>query len=398
MPDPQPEQQPRGVGRTLGLDRCQQVVHRLVLPAFAGQDFGPPRLQAEDVGGAFEPAKREKLVDGLLAQPLDVERGAGDEVLEPLGALRRANQPAGAAHIDLAFFGHRLAAAFGAVIRKSIGRALLFPGQVLDHLRDHVAGALDHHPVAGAHPQPRDLVAVVQGYVGDHHPAHGHRPQPPHRRQLAGTTDLDGDRLQHRFRPLGRELVRNRPARRLGDKTQPLLPVEPVYLVDHAVDIIGQIGAGLLDRAVVREYRFDAFAAHQQRRNRHTPGGNLLHHRELRFRRHRADRTPAMRQKAQGARCGYARILLPQRSCRSIAGIGEDLSIAFMLRSIKCGKILFRHVNFAADLENLGRCAVQHLRNIGDVSDIGGDIFAHLPVATGSRADQLPMLIAQRAR
>ena len=66
--------------------------------------------------GHFQPAEREELGDGLLAQPLDIERGAADEMLQPLELLRRADQPAGAAHIDFAFLGHRLAAAFGAMV------------------------------------------------------------------------------------------------------------------------------------------------------------------------------------------------------------------------------------------------------------------------------------------
>ena len=44
----------------------------------------------------------------LLAQPFDVERAARDEMPQPLEALRRADQAAGAADVDLAFLGDRL--------------------------------------------------------------------------------------------------------------------------------------------------------------------------------------------------------------------------------------------------------------------------------------------------
>ena len=73
-----------------------------------------------------------------------------DEMLQPLDPLRRADQPAGAADVDLAFLGDRLAVAFGAMVGEDVGRALLVAGQILDHLRDDVAGALDAHPVADA--------------------------------------------------------------------------------------------------------------------------------------------------------------------------------------------------------------------------------------------------------
>jgi hypothetical protein len=91
--DAQAEQQPRGVGLALGLDRHQQVIDRLVLPALAPNDLVAALAQAIDVGRAFQPAEREELRDRLLAQPLDIQRGAADEVPEPFGALRRADQP-----------------------------------------------------------------------------------------------------------------------------------------------------------------------------------------------------------------------------------------------------------------------------------------------------------------
>ena len=128
-----------------------------------------------------------------------------------------------------------------AVVGERVRVARLLAGQVLDHLRDHVAGALEDDAVADPHAQPRDLVAVVQRDVGDRDPADQHRGEPPDRGQLAGAADLDVDGLQRRLGALGGKLVRQRPARRLGDKAQPRLPVEPVDLVDHAVDVIGQL-------------------------------------------------------------------------------------------------------------------------------------------------------------
>jgi hypothetical protein len=69
-----------------------------------------------------------------------------------------------------------------------------------------------------------------------------------------------------------------------------------------------------------------------------------------------------------------------------------------MLRSIKCGKRLFFHIDFAAHLEHPGRVAAQHLRHVGDVRDVGGHVLAHLPIAARGGAHQLAILIAQRAR
>ena len=318
-------------------------------------------------------------------------------MLEPFGALRRADQPAGAADIDLALLGHRLAAALRAVIGELVGIARRVSGQVLDHLRDDIARTLDRHAVAGAHPEPRDFVAVVQRHFGDHHAAHGDRGEPSDRGQLAGAADLDVDRFQSGLRLLGRELARDRPARGLGDEAEPLLPVEPVDLVDHPIDIIRQVGASLLDRAVVLQHLCSTCAAFEMRRNRHAPRRNPLHHRELRCLGNRRRRAPAMREKAQRTARGHARILLPQRPRRRIPRVGEDLIAALLLRCIERGKVLFRHINFAANFEQVGHFAAQHLRNIGNVRDIRRHVLAHLPVTASRGADQPPAFIAQRA-
>ena len=82
-----------------------------------------------------------------------------------------------------------------------------------EHLRDHVAGALDRHRVADAHVEPRDLVGIVQRRVLHHHAADRDRLELRDRRERAGAADLDLDVAQHRGRLLGRELVRDRPAR-----------------------------------------------------------------------------------------------------------------------------------------------------------------------------------------
>ena len=113
-------------------------------------------------------------------------------------------------------------------------------------------------------PEPRDLVAIVQRDVGDDHSADAHGLQAPDRGELAGAADLDVDRLERRLGLLGREFVREAPARRACDEAEPLLQVEPVDLVDDAVDVERQIGAGFLDRAIVGEHRVQIVAADEQ--------------------------------------------------------------------------------------------------------------------------------------
>src|SRR5438046_1242138 len=98
----------------------------------------------------MKPAKLDELGDALFAQPFDIERAARHEMPQPLEPLRRTDQAAGAADIDLAFLGDRLAAAFGAMVGEDISLARLIARQILDHLWDDVAGALDANAVADA--------------------------------------------------------------------------------------------------------------------------------------------------------------------------------------------------------------------------------------------------------
>src|SRR5690606_27251304 len=137
-----------------------------------------------------------KLGDALFAEPLDVERAAADEVAQPFEFLCVADEAAGAADIDLALLGDRLAAAHRAMVGEGEGGAILVAGEIFDDLRDHVARALDHDAVAGAHAEAADLVAVVERDVRYHHAADGDRREAPDGGELAGATDLDVDGFQ----------------------------------------------------------------------------------------------------------------------------------------------------------------------------------------------------------
>ena len=104
----------------------------------------------------------------------------------------------------------------------------------------------------------------MQRDVGDDDAADPDRLQPTDRRQLAGAADLDVDCLQRGFGLLGGELVGEAPARRAGDEAEPFLKVEPVDLVDDAVDIERQVRPRLLDRAVMSEHFVEAVTADEQ--------------------------------------------------------------------------------------------------------------------------------------
>ena len=172
------------------------------------------RLQREDVGRLHDAALVVEQLDLLLAQALDVEGVARDEVLEPLLGLRRADEAAGAAAHDIGAAGrlvglaHGVAAAGRADLRHLEGLGALGPLVEDDahHLRDDVAGAAHDHRVADADVLAGDLVLVVQRGVGDDDAADGHRLELGGRRQRAGAADLDLDVEQARRRLLGGNL------------------------------------------------------------------------------------------------------------------------------------------------------------------------------------------------
>src|SRR5205085_10334179 len=124
---------------------------------------------------------------------------------QPFESLRRADQPAGAADIDLAFLGNRFAPAFGTMVRECISVARLASAEVFDHLRDDVASALDADPVADAEAEPGDLVAIMERDVLDDDPADADRGQPADRSELTSAADLDVDRFESRLGFLSRE-------------------------------------------------------------------------------------------------------------------------------------------------------------------------------------------------
>ena len=110
-----------------------------------------------------------------------------------------------------------------------------------------------------------DVVLVVQRGVLHDDAADRDRLELRHRRQRAGAADLDLDVAQHGRGLLGRELVRDRPARRARHEAEPLLPVEAVDLVDDAVDVVVEPGALRLDLAMEGEQLLDRVAQLGQR-------------------------------------------------------------------------------------------------------------------------------------
>ena len=129
--------------------------------------------------------------------------------------------------------------------REHVGLGVLRPLVEDDaqHLRDDVAGALHDHGVADADVLARDLVLVVQRGVGDDDAADRHRLQLGDRRQRAGAARPGSRCRAARWSPARPGTCGRWPSAGARDEAQPLLPVEPVDLVDDAVDVVAERGA-----------------------------------------------------------------------------------------------------------------------------------------------------------
>src|SRR5262249_40359669 len=110
-----------------------------------------------------------------------------------------------------------------------------------DHLRDHVAGALDDDDVALADVFPVDVFLVVARRLRHGHTADLDGLELRPRIERAGAPDADVDLVQLRLRRHRRPLERAGPARALVQRAEPALLVERVDLDDDPVDLVVEL-------------------------------------------------------------------------------------------------------------------------------------------------------------
>src|SRR5690348_12704584 len=239
------------------LDRVDDVLRRFLRHALQTRER--PGGQAVQVGRAAHELFVHELVDELLAQPFDVHGAPAGEVKQSLLALRAAEEPAAAACRRLALEANHGRAALGAFLRhgEPVFRAPRAPLQDLDQLGDDVAGAPDHDRVADPHVLAPQFVLVVERDVGDRRATDEDRLQSRRGREHARAAHVHADAFHLGALLLRRELVRDGKARRARDVAELLLPIEPVHLVDHAVDREGQRRALAADLAEIAQQALD---------------------------------------------------------------------------------------------------------------------------------------------
>ena len=289
-------------------------------------DLAVARRQREDIGRLLHPSLLEEEFDLLLAEAVDVEGAARGEQFQVLDLLVGTGELAGAAGASALLAGGGLLAHHVGVqrartfLRKMKGLRVLRPlvDHHVHHLRNDVAGALDDDGVAdpdiaalaqllAVAADALDVILVVQRDVLHDDAADADRLELADRRERAGAPDLDFDIPEHGHGALGREFVRDRPARRARHEAEALLPVDPVDLVDDAVDVVVEPGALLLDLAMKRDQLLDRVAELGQRIGLEAAALEPADHAGLGVRRHRAHLAPGVGEKAERTRGGDRR-------------------------------------------------------------------------------------------
>ena len=244
-----------------------------------------------------------------------------------------------------------------------------------------------------------DVVLIVQRDVLHDDAADTDRLELADRGQRAGAADLDFDILEHGDGALGRKLVRDRPARRARDETEPFLPVEAIDLVDHAVDVVIEMRAPRFDVTVEGEQRVDRLADFGERIGLEAASLEPFDHAGLAIGRHLAHLPPAIGEKAERPRRRDARVFLAQRAGGGIARVGEDGVARRFLAFVELEEVRLGHVDLAAHLAHRRHApALEAVRHFLQRLDIGGDVLALGAVATRGGANELAILIAQRHR
>ncbi len=189
------------------------------------------------------------------------------------------------------------------------------------------------------------------------------------------------------------------PARRARDEAEAFLQIEPVHLVDDAVDVIGELSALLGQLLVVGEQLGGAGAHARLWVDRQAPLGERGVNARLSVGRQLGNLAPGIGKEAQRPRRRNRGIELAQRAGRGIARIGEHLASARLLLLVETPEVGMCHVDLAAHVDQLGDvAALQLVRDRGDGHHVLGDVLAFHAVAACRRLGERAILVAQRDR
>src|SRR6185503_10816612 len=169
-----------------------------------------------------------------------------------------------------------------------------------------------------------------------------------------------------------------------------------VHLVDHAVDVEGQVFPLLADGAVVLDQAFRAvgdFVGGIDRQAELLDGGQEL---ALGRERDALELAEAVGREAQRPPRGDFRIELAHRARGGVARVDVRALARGAQLLVHALEIRAPHEDLTSDFQDRGRrLRVQPARDAPDGPDVLGYVLAGLAVASGRRLRELPILIAQ---
>ena len=200
------------------------------------------RRQTEQICRRFDIFFLDQLIDDFVAHAVNVQRPAGDEMLQRFFTLCTTNQTRRTTRHGFAFDTFNIRMTDRAMRRENhfagIFRTLI--QHHAHHLRDNISGTTDNHGIADTQPKTFDFICVMQRGIADHHARNQNRLQTCDRRDRTSTPYLKLDVFHQRDLFLRREFEGCCPARRTCHKAQRFLNIQRVNFHYHAVNIKAQ--------------------------------------------------------------------------------------------------------------------------------------------------------------
>src|SRR5262245_48181059 len=393
--DGQTGEQPAQAAALARFDAVEQVLARFLTDAFQLHEL--IEREVVQIGDAADQAGIDELADHLLAEALDVQSGAAGEraqrLLQPTDTVL-----ARAVIEDLFLVMFNRGATDGALIGE-VKNLLLAGAQTgfrTQDIRDDLARFDDDHRVADADIFGADVVGVVQTGVADLGAGklHGLQVGPRRQRAVLADEDLDVEQLGDGLLLL--ELVGDDPAGRFGGRAEALALTQIVDFDDQAVSFVRQIAEPLLPAVAV----FDHLVDGRKRLDVRVDGETvILEEREPLLVGLELDAfggavtVGEQPQPAFGALLGIEEL---ERAGAEVARVGVRLELLLLALFVDANEILARHVNFAANFEQLGGLVrTQAQGNAADGLEVVGDIVASLAVPAGGALLEMAVLVGQ---
>ena len=265
-------------------------------------------------------------------------------------------------------------------------------------MRDHVARPLHGHRIADPDVLALDLVLVVERRIRHDDATHRDGSKLGDGSERAGAPDLDLDGLDDRRRLLGRELMREREARRARHEAEAALQSEIVDLIDYPIDVVAERRALRLDRAIMSQHLLGRAAQPHQLVGRQAEAREGLDHAQLGRGGQRRNFAPGIGEELQRPARGHRRVELAQRAGRGVARIGKNGLSPLGLPRVDPGEVGMTQIDLATHLEHLGHiCAAQLFRDGANGAHIRSHILALLAVAARRCLGEKAPLVADGA-